>query len=48
MSDFPSLYTNLPLHVIYDSLSYLIIKMFANIKSAAIMVNPKRKPGMLV
>ena len=34
---------NLPLDVIYDSLRSLIIKMFVNSKSVAIMVNSNRK-----
>ena len=33
------LYTNLPLDVIHDGLRSLIIKMFVNSKSVAIMVN---------
>ena len=37
--DFSTLYTNLPLDVIYDSLRSLIIKMFVNSKSVAITVN---------
>ena len=37
--DFSILYTNLPLDVIYDSLSSLIIRMFANSKSVSIMIN---------
>ena len=41
--DFSTLYTNLPLSVIYDSLRSLIIKMFANSKAVSIMVNPNRK-----
>ena len=41
--DFSTLYTNLPLDVIYDSLRSLIIKMFANSKAVSIMVNPNRK-----
>ena len=41
--DFSTLYTNLPLHVIYDSLRSLIIKMVANSKAVSIMVNPNRK-----
>ena len=41
--DFSTLYTNLPLDVIYDSLRSLIIKMFVNSKSVAIMVNSNSK-----
>ena len=41
--DFSTLYTNLPLDVIYDSLRSLIIKMFANSKAVSIIVNPNRK-----
>ena len=41
--DLSTLYTNLPLDVIYDSLRSLIIKMFANSKAVSIMVNPNRK-----
>ena len=41
--DFSTLYTNLPLGVIYDSLRSLIIKMFVNSKSVAIMVNSNSK-----
>ena len=41
--DFTTLYTNLPLDVIYDSLRSLIIKMFVNSKSIAIMVNSNSK-----
>ena len=41
--DFSMLYTNLPLDVIYDSLRSLIIKMFVNTKSVAIMVNSNSK-----
>ena len=37
--DFSTLYTNLPLDVIYGSLKSLIIKMFANSKPIAILVN---------
>ena len=37
--DFSTLSINLPLDVIYDSLRSLIIKMFVNSKSVAIMVN---------
>ena len=43
MFDFSTLYTNLPLDVIYDSLRSLIIKMFVNSKSVAIMVNSNSK-----
>ena len=38
-----TLHTNLPLNVIYDSLTSLIIKMFVNSKSVAIMVNSNSK-----
>ena len=41
--DFSTLYTNLPLDIIYDSLRSLIIKMFVNSKRVSIMVNPNRK-----
>ena len=41
--DLFTLYTNLPLDVIYDSLRSLIIKMFVNSKSVAIMVNSNSK-----
>ena len=41
--DFSTLYTNLPLDVIYDSLRSLITKLFANSKAVSIMVNPNRK-----
>ena len=41
--DFSTLYTNLPLDVIYDSLRSLIIKMFVNNKSVAIMVKSNSK-----
>ena len=41
--DFSILCTNLPLEVIYGSLKSLIIKMFANSKSIAILVNSYRK-----
>ena len=41
--DFSTLYTNLPLDVIYDSLRSPIIKMFVNSKSVAIMVNSNSK-----
>ena len=41
--DFSTLYTNLPLDVIYDSLRSLIIKMFVNSKSVAIMVKSNSK-----
>ena len=41
--DFSTLYTNLPLDVIYGSLKSLIIKMFINGKSIAILVNSYRK-----
>ena len=37
--DFSTLYTNLPLDVIYASLRSLIIKMFVNSNSVAIMVD---------
>ena len=40
---FSTLYTNLPLDIIYDSLRSLIIKMFVNSKRVSIMVNPNRK-----
>ena len=41
--DFCTLYTNLSLDVIHDSLRSLIIKMFANSKSVSIMVNSNTK-----
>ena len=41
--DFSALYTNLPLDVIDGSLKSLIIKMFANSKSIAILVHSYRK-----
>ena len=41
--DFSTLYTNLPLDVIYGSLKSLINKLFANSKSIAIFVNSYRK-----
>ena len=41
--DISTLYTNMPLDVIYDSLRSLIIKMFVNSKSVAIMVNSNSK-----
>ena len=41
--DFSTIYTNLPLGVIDDSLRYHIIKMFANSKSISIMVKSNRK-----
>ena len=41
--DFSTLYTNLPLDVIYDSLRSLFIKMFVNSKSVAIVVNSNSK-----
>ena len=41
--DYSTLYTNLPLDVIYGSLKSLIIKMFTNSKSIAILVNSYRK-----
>ena len=41
--DFSTLYTNLPLDVIYGSLRSLIINMFTNSKSIAILVNSYRK-----
>ena len=41
--DFSTLYTNLPLDVIYDSLRSLIIKMFVNSRSVAIMINSNSK-----
>ena len=41
--DLSTLYTNLPLDVIYGSLKSLIIKMFTNAKSIAILVNSYRK-----
>ena len=46
--DFSTLYTNFPLDVIYDSLRSLIIKMFVNSKSVAIMVNSNSKTGIQV
>ena len=41
--DFSTLYTNLPLDVIHDSLRSLIIKMLVNSKSVTIMVNSNSK-----
>ena len=41
--DFSTLYTNLPLDVIYGSLKSLTMKKFANSKSIAILVNSYRK-----
>ena len=41
--DFSTLYTNLPLDVIYDSLRSLIIKMFVNSNSVAIMVDSNKR-----
>ena len=46
--DFSTLYTNLPLDVIYYSLKSLIINMFADSKSIAMLVNPYRKKCILV
>ena len=48
--DFSTLYTNLPLDVIYGSLKSLVMKMFANSKSIAILVNSyrKRHSGLMV
>ena len=43
-----TLYTNLPLDVIYDSLRVLIIKMFANGVAVSVMVNSNRKKNILV
>ena len=40
--DFSTLYTNLPLDNIYDSLERLIIKMFHNSGSSILLVNPQR------
>ena len=41
--DFSTLYTNLPLDSIYDSLEKLIIKMFDNSGSNSLLVNADRK-----
>ena len=41
--DFSTLYTNLPLCNIYDSLEKLIIKMFKNSGSSSILVNASRR-----
>ena len=46
--DFSTLYTNLPLGVIYDSLRSLIITLFVNNKSVAIMVNSNRTKNILI
>ena len=43
MININTLYTDLPLDFIYDSLRSLIIKMFVNSKSVAIMVNSNSK-----
>jgi hypothetical protein len=41
--DFSTLYTNLPLNTIFESLKKLIVKMYSNSNSHTILVNVKKK-----